>query len=186
MNIRLGTSKKRRRYAVIRWCIFSVIIWTAFIFTTTGSYLKPNILIPVALCISMSEDELVSAFVGLLCGLLTDAAFGKLTGFSAILLLIFCVVTSLLFKHLLRQNIINIFVLTMIFSAVYFLLDYFFNYIMWNYEYQDILFKNLILPEYIATLVSTFLMYPIIRFIRKHFTLRTRYVLEENEALIKD
>lgn len=186
MDIRLISSKKKRKYAVIRWAIFSVLIWAVFIFTTTGSFIKPNILIPMALCISMSEDTLVSAVVGIICGLLSDIAFGNLIGTTTLLLVIGCSGISLLFTHLLRQNLLNFFVLTVVYSAIHFSIDYFFSYVMWGYEHDNILLKEFIVPEFILTVVTVFPVYLLIKLIRKHLTLRKRYVLEENQALIKD
>ena len=101
------SSRKKRKFAVIRWLVFSVIIWFAFIFMTTGSFIKPNILIPVALCISMDEDALVSAVIGFVCGFLSDLAMGDLIGSGAIILIFGCVCTSLLFTRLLRQILLN-------------------------------------------------------------------------------
>ena len=186
MNIRLISSKKKRKFAVIRWTIFSLLIWVVFIFTTTGYFLKPNLLIPMAICISMSEDSLVSAFVGFVCGILSDIAFGKLIGSTTLILVVSCVCISLLFTHLLRQNLINISVLTLVYSAVHFSVDYFFSYMIWHLDNEYILLKRFIIPEFILTVLSVFLVYPIIRLVRKNLTLRQHYVLEENPALIKD
>lgn len=186
MNINQISSRRKRRLAVVRWSFFSLIIWIIFIFTTTGSFIKPNILIPLALCISMNEDVMPCAAVGTVCGFLTDVAFGKLIGFSAMLMLIGCVSVSLLFTHLLRQNFLNIFVLTALFSAVYFLLDYFLFYRLWHLEHDSILFKEYIIPEFILTCASLTAVYPVIKTIKNRFTLRRMHTLNENPALIKD
>lgn len=186
MNINLISSKRKRKLAVIRWTFFSLIIWFLFIFTTSGSFMKPNILIPLALCISMNEDVMPCAAVGTVCGFLNDLAFGKLIGFSAMLLLVGCVTVSLLFTHLLRHNFLNIFVLTALFSAAYFLLDYFLFYKLWHFEHDGILFREYIIPEFIITCVSLIILYPVIRGIKNHFTLRKMHILDENPALIKD
>lgn len=186
MDIRLISSKRKKKFAIARWSIFTLIIWLVFIFMTTGSYMKPNILIPLALCISMSEDPLVSAVVGILCGLLSDIASGRLTGTTAFILLIGCVCISLLFTHFLRQNLLNFSVLTLGYSAIHFFLDYFFSYFIWGYDNDKILLTRFIIPEFIFTIISLFAVYPVIKTVRKRLTLRKRYVLEENQALIKD
>ncbi len=186
MDIKHLSSKRKRKFAIIRWIIFSLIIWFVFIFTTTGTFIKPNILIPLALCISMREDALVSAILGIICGLLSDIAFGKIIGYNAIFLLIGCVCTSLLFTHLLRETLINIAVVNILYSAAHFFLDYFFYYIIWEYEHNRIILKEYILPEFILTIASLFLIHPIIKLIRNHFTLRKMHTLNENQALIKD
>ena len=186
MNIKLVSSRRKRKFALMRWSIFSLIIWFTFIFMTTGSFTKPEILIPLSLCISMSEDELVSAITGIFCGLLNDIALGKLIGYNAILLLLGCVFTSLLFKHLLRKSFLNIFILTVFYSSICFLLDYFFYYVIWDYSNTDILLKKFMLPEFLLTVLALIIIYPLIKFIRKHFTLRKMHTLNENDALIKD
>lgn len=186
MDIRLISYRRKRKFAIIRWIIFSVLIWMIFIFMTTGSFMKPNILITLALCISMNEDTLVSAVVGLLCGFLSDIAMGTLTGSGSLILIFGCVSTSLLFTRLLRQNLINFSVLTAVYSAVYFFLEYFFTYMIWGYDNNQILLTGFMLPEYILTVASLFIVYPVIMLVRKHLTLRKRYEPEENQALIKD
>lgn len=153
---------------------------------TTGSFMKPDILIILALCISVNEDTLLSAAVGLLCGFLSDIAMGSLTGSGSLILIFGCVSTSLLFTRLLRQNLINFSVLTAVHTAVFFFLEYFFTYMIWGYDTEQILLKRFILPEYLMTVASIFVVYPLIMLVRKHLTLRKRYELEENQALIKD
>jgi rod shape-determining protein MreD len=186
MGIKMISTRKKRKYAVIRWLVFSVIIWFAFIFMTTGSFMKPNILIPVALCISMDEDALVSAVIGFICGFLSDLAMGNLIGSGAIVLICGCVCTSLLFTRLLRQILLNFSVIMIIYSAVHFSFKYFFSYMIWGYDKELILLEEYILPEFILTVVSMIFVYPVIRKIRKHLTLRKRYEPEDNQALIKD
>ena len=148
--------------------------------------MKPNILITLALCISMNEDTLESAAVGLICGFLSDMAMGTLTGSGSLILIFGCVSTSLLFTRLLRQNLINFSVLTAVYSAVYFFIEYFFTYMIWGYDQEQILLIKFILPEFILTFASIFIVYPVVMLVRKHLTLRKRYELEENQALIKD
>ena len=186
MDIKHLSSRRKRKFALIRWIIFTLIVWFVFIFTTTGNFIKPNLLIPIALCISMREDPLVSAVLGMSCGFLSDIAFGKIEGYTAILLLIGCVCTSLLFSHLLRETLINMTVITLMYSAVHFFLDYFFYYVIWDYESENVILKNYILPESALTFLSLFIVYPIIQTIRNHFTLRKMQTLNENQALIKD
>ncbi len=134
----------------------------------------------------MDEDALVSAVVGFTCGFLSDLAMGNLTGSGSLILIFGCVCTSLLFTRLLRQSILNFTVLMAVYSAVHFSLEYFFTYMIWGYDNNLILLARFILPEFILTVVSMIAVYPVIRTIRKHLTLRKRYEPVENQALIKD
>ncbi|MBE6843860.1 MAG: rod shape-determining protein MreD [Ruminococcus sp.] len=186
MDIRHLSARRKRKFAIIRWIIFILLIWFVFIFTTTGNFIKPNLLIPLALCICVREDALVSAILGISCGFLIDTAFGKIDGYNAIILMIGCVCTSLLFTHLLRETFINITVITLLYSAIHFFLDYFFYYMIWEYEQNNVILYKYVIPEFVLTSVSLFLIYPLVKLIRNHFTLRKMHTLNENQALIKD
>lgn len=186
MDIRMISTRRKRKFAVIRWIVFSVIIWFAFIFMTTGSFMKPNLLMALALCISMSEDSISAALTGFVCGFLSDLATGNLTGSGSLLLILGCVGTSLLFTRLLRQNLLSFTIISAVYAAMHFLLEYFFHYVIWEFDGSYILLTQHILPEYLVTMVSMIAVYPVIRKIRKHLTLRKRYEPEDNQALIKD
>ncbi len=186
MAIRMISSRRKRKFAIIRWLVFSVIIWLMFICMTTGGSLKPNILIPLALCISMNEDPLLSAVVGFICGFLSDIATGNLTGSGSLILIFGCVCTALLFTRLLRQTLLNFTVITAVYSAIHFFIEYFFTYMIWGYDKEQILLLNYTLPVFMLTLVSMVFVYPAVSLIRKHLTLRKRYEPAENPALIKD
>lgn len=186
MDIKMISTRRKRKFAAARWFVFCILIWFAFIFMTTGSFMKPNILIALALCISMDEDTLISAVIGFICGFLSDLAMGNLTGSGSLLLIFGCVSTSLLFTRLLRQSLLNFSVLMVVYSAVHFSLEYFFNYMIWDYDKEHILLINFIFPEFLLTVVSMIAVYPVVRKIRKQLTLRKRYEPVENQALIKD
>ena len=44
--------KNMRLRNVFRWILYGLLILLAFIFSTSGDYTKPLLMIPIALCIS--------------------------------------------------------------------------------------------------------------------------------------
>ena len=105
MVILMKTKSIFRLYAFIRWAIYLLIISIAFVSSTIGTSVKPILLIPIAICISINEgDEIVSTITGILCGLLIDISCDKIFGYNAIILIGICVFTSLLFNHFLRDR----------------------------------------------------------------------------------
>lgn len=170
MRIKNIRPKYQRRFTVVRWGIFLLMIFIFFIFAGVGNFVKPLLLIPVALCISINEDELTSACTGVICGLLTDISCGRLFGYSAIFMVSACVFTSLLFVHLLRRNIVNAVIVTTVMTFIYGILDYLLYYAIWSNEDVSAIYTGTILPSCIMTSVSAVILYPLIRAIRHKFT----------------
>ncbi len=186
MNIKLISSRKMKKYSLIKWGIFLIAAVITFFIMTAGNFVKPNLFITLALCIALYEEPFISAVFGAFCGIACGIAYDRLLGYDAILILSGCVFVSLICTHLLRQTLFNIFVLNALFSAVVSVFNYFLFYVIWGYEQNYSILKSVILPEYIMTVLSVFIVYPVIMFIRKHLTVRNKQVLYENPALIKD
>lgn len=170
MRIKNIRPKYQRRYAVARWTIFFALMLISFVFSGVGSFVKPLFLIPLAICISINEDEITSACVGLVGGLLIDLSCDRLFGYNAVILLCSCVFTSLIFVHLLRRNSANAFIIT---SATAFIqggLDYLLYYVIFSSEDVSSIYSGIIFPSCVMTSVSAFAIYPLIRAIRYRFT----------------
>ena len=75
---------------VIRWGLYAVCIFLAFVTANGGDFTKPLLLIPIALCISSVSGAVVSGGIGILCGLLLDISCGTLAGYHGILLFPVC------------------------------------------------------------------------------------------------
>lgn len=79
---------------VIRWGLYAVCIFLAFVTANGGDFTKPLLLIPIALCISSVSGAVVSGGIGILCGLLLDISCGTLAGYHGILLFLICLAVS--------------------------------------------------------------------------------------------
>ncbi len=157
---------QRRLYTVLRWILYLVLLCLAYVLQCTGIGLHPLYVIPVAVCIVMSEGVLPSALVGALCGLMIDLSCGKLFCSNAIVMTCVCVGTALLFMHLLRHNIINAVVVTFLCALIQGGLDYLFCYGMWGYENVSVVFTGYILPCMLVTALSCIPIYWIFRKIK--------------------
>lgn len=128
-------SPKQERFCIaLRWTLYVLLLALCFVLQCTGRHLNPLYVIPAAVCISMSEGVLTAAGVGMVTGLMIDISCGKLLGLNALFLVCGCVCTALLFMHLLRHNIINVLIVTLLLAAMQGGLDYLFYYYMWNYD----------------------------------------------------
>ncbi len=154
--------QERRKYIflqMVQWTVFSLLILGAFLLATSGSFLKPMLLIPLALCISSHTGEIQATAVGMISGLLMDITCGKLLGYNAIWMVVSCVAVSLLYTYILRQKLLNILILTAACVLVQGYLDYLFYYAIWGYEDVVQIYTRTILPSSCLTLGSVLLFY---------------------------
>lgn len=173
-----------KRNLALRWIIYAFIILLCFVFLTSGSFRKPLILIPVALCISSYAREHNAVITGIICGLLLDIVCNKLFGFNAIILMLMCAGVSLLYKYYLTNKFLNFLVLSASGIFIQGVLDYFFFYAIWEYSNVSLIYTDHILPCCIYTLISAFAVYPVIHSINR--MLRPQIIRTIEEAVISD
>lgn len=180
--MRIKTSREQRILNIktaVRWIIYYVVIFFCFIFMTTGTFMKPVILIPAALCIAVNSNQISSAVTGAVCGFLIDISCGKLFGYNAVLLAFFCIFVSLVFELWLRNRFINVMLSTAVVSLLSGLLDYKFYYEIWNYDNVERILTSVTLPVWIYTVISTVFVYLIFRLINHFLMPKTHLTIEE-------
>jgi rod shape-determining protein MreD len=165
---------KKVAYTTLQVVLCAVLISIAFIVSCGGFYVKPMLLLPIAICLAVfSEDELKSSLIGVVCGLLIDISCNKLLGFNGAILLVMCVFTTLMFKNYFKPMFFNALVYVGIFTFIQGFLDYFFYYKIWALNSQNdvsLILTNYTYPSCIMTIASVLVIYPIIKSIRIKLT----------------
>ena len=145
---------------------FSYIIFIILLFVlqTTPGFLtvleiKPNFVIPAAVCIAMREGEFLGGLYGAFVGILCDLGGFNLFGLNAILLLIAGVACGLLTIYLLQPGLFNFLLLLAAVLLARGLLDYLLNFLMWGYENVWMVLAYRILPGIAYSLVMAPLVY---------------------------
>ena len=72
------TTPAQKRNSVVRWIFYFVVIVLCTAFQNAGDYVKPLLLIPVALCIASNVKQGAAVFIGILCGFLLDFSCNRL------------------------------------------------------------------------------------------------------------
>ncbi len=165
------TSRNMKIFAKWTLTVFLIIICTIISTTNFSNDARTLLLIPLALSFSMFHPPLSSAIVGGVCGLIIDISSGKIVGLNGIFLLIFSVIVSLFCLHLLRTNLINAIIVTIITSVIIIMLDYFFNFVIWREEGYQILLGSYFVPTMIYTILSSPIIYLIVKIIVRKFDL---------------
>lgn len=178
------TSSWEKRNLAIRWILYAVIILLCYVTATAGSFRKPLLLIPVALCIASYTREHTALLTGLVCGLLLDITCGKLFGFNGLILMLMCIGISLLYKHYLTHRTLNFLVLASAGIFIQGCLDYFFYYALWDYSNVSLIFRHHILPCCIYTIISAIPVYAVIHNINR--MLRPHVIRTIEEAVLPE
>ena len=95
--------------------------------------------------ISMFEGELAGAVIGIVGGLFWDTAADKLLGFNAIIMMVICVSAALLVMYLVRVNVWNALLFVFAGALLQGLIDFFFYYLIWDYDYSYLILLKKIL-----------------------------------------
>lgn len=180
--MRLKTTREQRILyfkTALRWILYYLVIFICYLIMNSGTWLKPMLLVPAAMCIAVNNNQYASVATGALCGFLTDLSCGRLFGYNAVILAFFCIVFSLLFELYLRYKFINYITLTAIVSYIQCRLDYKFYYQMWDYENVELIFRHVTLKVWVYTVISSVFIYLIFRLINRFLMPKTHLTIEE-------
>lgn len=130
---------------------------------------QPVFIIPLAVAAAMYKNELPACLFALLCGYMTDIAYGFIFGFSAVWLMTVCVITSLLARNLIRVNIINFMFIVTAAVLIEFSMDYLFNIVIRNVPRGDIILAMSIIPTSISTITAAPAIYLLVKMIEQNF-----------------
>ncbi len=180
--MRIKPSREKRILYIkttVRWLLYYIMIFSEFIFMTSGTWLKPLILIPTALYIAVNNNIYASAVTGAVCGFLIDVSCDKLFGYNAVLLTVFCMMISLLFEFYLRDKFISFIFISAVVSYIQCWLDYKFYYEIWNYENSEIIFTDYTLKIWAYTVISSVFACLMLKIINHFLMPKTHFTIEE-------
>ncbi len=180
--MRIQTPREQRILNIktfFRWILYYLVILICFCIMTSGTWMKPILLVPVAVAISVGNGQYSSAFTGAFCGLLTDIACDKLAGYNAALLTVFCVVISLLYEFYLKNKFVNYAVITAVVAYIQCWLDYKFYYQMWEYENVENIFSQVSMKVWAYTIISSVFIYLAIELINHFLMPKNHITIEE-------
>lgn len=164
----------QRKRNLIKWTLYSLILFVAFIFQTTVDLfqvfgVKPIWILPVILFIAIFEGEWAGAIFGVVGGLFWDTAANKLLGFNAIILLVLTVCAALLSMYLIKVNLWNSLLVILVAALLQGFADYVFCYLIWGHGGTHLILLKKILPTVIYTTVAAVPVFYLMRKISRQF-----------------
>lgn len=149
----------------IRFFAYSLELLVLFVLQETPGLIppiesaRPVLVLPAALSIALFESETPAMAFGLAGGLLIDFGFGSVLGFHALLLAGGCYLISLIAANLFQTNFFSALLLTASASAVTFLLQWVFFFVMSGYGHAGYALLVRYLPLFCYTTAFTPLVY---------------------------
>lgn len=173
VNLGGGYTRKMKIRIFLRWFFYALTLVLLYSLMSSGTFgaWQPFMIISFAIGVAIHEHEFSSSIFGIFCGFMLDIAMGTLFGFFAVLMMPFCFLVSLLARNLIRVNLLNHLISTVITTLVSFSMYFLFNYVIWNVSSREIVITSVLLPSFIATVVTAPLMYLLSRLIWRKLTL---------------
>ena len=146
---------------------------------TSGTLYKPILLVPLAVGIAVNNNIYASAVTGAICGFLIDICCGKLFGYNAVILTVFCIAANLVFELYLKDRFINYFIITAAAAFLQCWLDYKFYYQIWDYEYVGRIFRKVSMKVWLYTVISSVFVFLVLKLVNRLLTPREHLTIEE-------
>ncbi len=172
----MGLPKQLWKFRVpLKWVSFVLLLLGLYALQTTPGLfsvfgIKPVPILALAVCVSMYEGVVSSAMFAMTAGFLWDISSDKLFGFNGVILLCCGMMISLLCIYYLHTKMINSVLFCTAALVIQGLLDYLFNYALWNLEGSWILLVQHILPTAVYTVAITPLVFLLVRRMERCFS----------------
>ncbi|MBQ6169575.1 MULTISPECIES: rod shape-determining protein MreD [Ruminococcus] len=180
MRIRTTREQHILRFkTTLRWIIYYLLIFISFIIMTSGTLYKPILLVPLAVGIAVNNNIYASAVTGAICGFLIDICCGKLFGYNAVILTVFCIAANLVFELYLKDRFINYFIITAAAAFLQCWLDYKFYYQIWDYEHVGRIFRKVSMKVWLYTVISSVFVFLVLKLVNRLLMPREHLTIEE-------
>ena len=73
--MRISSTREQRirgLKTVLRWLLYYAVIFLCFLIMTSGTWMKPILLVPAAIAIAVNSGQYSSALTGAVCGFLSS------------------------------------------------------------------------------------------------------------------
>lgn len=126
---------------------------------------KPLLLLPIAVTVSMFENETVGIYFGLLCGVLIDFGLTGTIGIVSFALPVVCYLSGLLSVDIIQTNLLTCMIVSLVVSLVFFGASFLSTCISNSFVW------NAFLNKYFLRMVYTWSVTPFFYFFNKAFSL---------------
>lgn len=153
-----------KREKTIKYLVYALIVGLSALIQNVGGLsleigrARCFILIPIALLLSIGEQEIPATIIGLGAGLLWDMVSAQHMGFNSIFLMVMCYFMAVMISHLLRATY-WVGVVCSIISTLFYVLLYWLMFVVAKGGDGAVMtFANFYLPSFVYTSVVTVIL----------------------------
>ena len=168
----------RGRMDTVRWFAYALGIFVLYLLGATPGFFPavqgvlPVPLAAAALAVAMFEAELPGMAFGSAAGVLIDFGMGSVMGFHAVVLALLCFAASWLCRNLFKVNFLTCAVLTMLGTAILFVLQWMFFHLFAGQPGAGHILVRYIIPRIVYSALFCTLAYPVAKTLFNASTLR--------------
>jgi rod shape-determining protein MreD len=153
----------RRRILMLTLLVYAACLFQSTVFGYIEILrIRPNLLIVLAVSISLVRENMEAAFMGLVCGLAMDTLIGRALGWYGMCLFLVCYAIGMINSKLYKENPLIPVSFVFVSSLTVELMYYFINFFLKGYQDFGFVTTNIILPESLYNSVLTLFIYPLV------------------------
>ncbi len=165
---------RETKLRIRKMSIYGVMLLLLYVLQTTPGFLtfwgvKPLLVLPLVVAIAMMEGELVGGLFGLAAGILCDTSAITIFGINSLIYMSACVMIGLLVIYYMQPSRTNCLIFTGAVLLFRQLFEFFFYYVMWDYEDISVIFLKHMLPVVALTLFFVLPLYEFVRIVHGYF-----------------
>lgn len=162
------------RRKVLKFTVYALIVFFAYIIQTTGGLLefygiKPILVLPACICIAVFEGEFAGGLFGFFFGLFCDSAAETIFGFNALIFLVCCTLSGLVAIYLFRRSTMNVMLLCLAALFIRSALEFFFVFVLYKYENLGSFFYLEIAPQVVFSSLFSLPLCALFRYLHEKF-----------------
>lgn len=169
------TLETQKKNLIFRRLSLALILLLVSVLQNTDGFfpqvfgIRALLLIPFVVCIAMYERDTYGMILGLLAGALWDV-YASGASFNALFLLATGFICGSLINTIMRNNIVTASILTFLFSVIYHIGYWFFNFVAAGLDSAAYMLVRYYLPGIAYTTVFVPIIFIIVRAVEKKFS----------------
>lgn len=159
---------------IIKFSTYALIIYVLYILQSTPGFLEicgtaPILVLPACICLAVYEGEFAAGIFGFFAGVLCDCAAETVFGFNALFCMLLCVGAGLVFIYVLRRSVLNVMLISLFAIFTRSLLEFFFTFVIYDYQGLTQFFYTVIAPQAVWTAVFSLPLCLLFRYLHSRF-----------------
>ncbi len=169
------TIETQKKNLIFRRLSLALILLLISVLQNTNGFfpqifgIRALLLIPAVVCVAMFERDIYGMLLGLFAGALWDV-FASGASFNALFLLTAGFLCGTLINTIMRNNVVTASILTFIFSAIYNIFYWLFNFVFAGLDSAGFMLWRYYLPSIVYTTVFVPIIFIFVRNVEKKFT----------------